>query len=202
MVFVISAAGAATILVRKMPSARRMAVTSVELNAANFTQAARGWCVARLKRVPYFRDFNWVEFLQKMLMRGRVLVLRAENKINDYMLKLRQKAEAEKQKEGQVLDNYWHDLKTIVKTKKLDSRHATHEIEAAATGVETEFGIKSTQPLAAQTPDSALEIMVDASAATVSRVVMPEDTVSANQAQSHKKKRSAKKRKLKDPFQW
>ena len=105
-ILVVGVAGTATILARKMPVARRTAVTSIELNAANFSQAAKGWCAARIKKMPYFRDFNWMDFLQKMLMRGRVLVLKTENKINDYMLRLRQKAETEKQKDGQVLDNY------------------------------------------------------------------------------------------------
>jgi predicted nucleic acid-binding Zn-ribbon protein len=54
-------------------------------------------------------------FLQKLLSRIRVMTLKLENKTGNYLTKLR---EQEKQKiEEASGDNYWNDLKKIIKSK-------------------------------------------------------------------------------------
>jgi len=45
------------------------------------------------------------------------MVLKIENKINDYILKLHQQAEVKRGKNTEILDNYWHDLKIMVKSQ-------------------------------------------------------------------------------------
>lgn len=198
-VFIISIAGTAAILLRKMPLAQKTAAASLELNSVNLGQAAKGWCLARIKKMPYLRDFDWMEFAQKILMRGRVAVLKAENKINDYMIKLRQKAEAEQKKDGQVLDNYWHDLKTMVKAKKLGNYQAVNEAVTESAGLK----VKAVYPQ--ETKGQAILTTVennDVLEPAISRVAMPDAVSQKNVPHFNKRKRFAKKKKVKDPFKW
>jgi hypothetical protein len=200
-VFIISAAGAGIILARQMPVAQRSATVAGLEEAANFGQAAKNLCLAGIKRVPCFRDFNWLDFVQKILMKGRVVVLKAENKINDYMLRLRQKAEENRDKEAEVLDNYWHDLKTIVKTK-----NPMHHAEAKAVTAQSELIAKEKSVLPEEVNVRAAiaqaQAQMESVQPAINRVVMPEEGISNNHSQHHKKKRGFKKRKFKDPFQW
>ncbi len=198
LLFFTGVAGAVAILARRMPQAQRSAVVSVELNAANLTQVAKFWCVSRIKRMPYLRDFDWMDFVQKMLMRGRVMVLKAENKINDYMVKLRQKAEAEQKKDAQTLDNYWHDIKTIVKTKKPDSTHNSDGAGKSDLDAVDLANTKVVYPQELEVPGLGADSEDKLQEPAVSRVVMPQETG----LPGRKKKRLAKKKKFKDPFQW
>lgn len=198
--FGIGVAGAGTILFRRMPFAQRTAAIPGSAEAVNLGQAAKNLCVAGIKKVPCFRDFNWLDFVQKMLMRGRVLVLKAENKINEYMTKLRQKAEAEREKDGEVLDNYWHDLKSMVKTKNPMRRSAAADGEDALP--ESEGRPEEVDVHAAITQAQA---QIETVQLSVTKVALPEEPQKAqtqNQSQTQKKKRGTKKRKFKDPFQW
>ena len=198
-IFIVSVAGAGAILARRMPVAQRMAALPGAAEVVNLGQAAKKLCVAGIKKVPCFRDFNWLDFVQKMLMKGRVFVLRAENKINDYMIKLRQKAEAERIKEGEALDNYWHDLKTMVKTKNLIRNAETKSGQEKRIAVD----IKEMEPdnLDVRSAIAQAQSQIEAVQPAITRVVIPENS-EKSESQHHKKKRNSKKRKFKDPFQW
>lgn len=199
-VFIISAAGAGTILARRMPAAQRMAAIPGAAEVVNFGQAAKNLCVAGIKKVPCFRDFSWLDFVQKMLMKGRVVVLKAENKINDYMTKLRQKAEAEREKEGVVLDNYWHDLKTIVKSKN-PIRPAETKTEEAASEPEIKKQLSGEEGMDVRAAIAQAQAQMESVQPAVKHVALPDDP-QRTPLQNHKKRRGAKKRKFKDPFQW
>jgi len=61
------------------------------------------------------KDFSWIDFSQKQLLKIRVAVLKIDNKINEIAGKLRQRAEKKRQEEQIAGDNYWQDLKNVVK---------------------------------------------------------------------------------------
>lgn len=197
--FGIGIAGAVSILIRRMPFAQRTAAIPGSAEAVNLGQAAKNLCVAGIKKVPFFRDFSWLDFVQKMLMRGRVMVLKAENKINEYMTKLRQKAEVERAKDGEVLDNYWHDLKSMVKAKN----PIMHQDRAAGQNA-TLDGEGKLEQVDVRAAITQAQAQIETVQLSVAKVALPEETQKAhnqNQSQTYKK-RGARKRKFKDPFQW
>ena len=110
-----SIAGLFAVIYRKMPALKQIPKESGVSARADFWTKLKSWSVLSFKKIPYFRNFSWLDFLQKILLKGKLLVLKTENKLNEYMLKLRQRAENQKQA---LPDNYWHDIKTTVKTKK------------------------------------------------------------------------------------
>lgn len=202
LVFIISAAGAGTILVRRMPDAQRIAAIPGAAEAVSLGQAAKKLCVAGIKKVPCFRDFNWLDFVQKMLMKGRVVVLKTENKINDYMTKLRQTAEVKREKEGEALDSYWHDLKTIIKTNS-SIRHTETHTKPDEIANETAVKTKNSESVEidVKAAIAQAQAQIESVQPAISRVAMPKDP-QKTEFQSRKKKHNSKKRKFKDPFQW
>lgn len=183
VIFLGSAAGIITIAARRMPSAKQASERAGGLKSANLWPEFGTWLAARIKKIPYLKEFSWMDFLQKQLLKVKLVVLKAENKINDYMVKLRQRAEDQQKKDEALLDNYWKDLKTIVKTKKplyagKQSRGETdHGSGAAALAV-------AGQPEAEAADDNR-------GAGDASSKVMPQ-----------KRKNQKKKKKFRDPFQW
>lgn len=179
IVFIGSVAGAGAIAARKMPQAMREAQLSPEAKLLNFRDAAKGWFAARIKSNRYLKDFSWIDFVQKQLLKARVLAMKADNKINDCTAKLRQRAENQKKKEEALLDNYWHDLKTMVKARKpMIAAKDSRKPSAAAAGAGRE---EPAEPM-------------------VERLAMPEPEISRQFR--NKKRRNPKKKKIKDPFQW
>ncbi|NCB64435.1 MAG: hypothetical protein EOM52_12750, partial [Clostridia bacterium] len=75
----------------------------------------KNWIVGRIKRRSSMKDFSWIDFSQKQLLKIRVAVLKIDNKINEIAGKLRQRAEKKRQEEQIAGDNYWQDLKNVVK---------------------------------------------------------------------------------------
>ncbi len=176
-----SLAGLFAFVAKKMRIAEQVAVKPGDIDLAGLGKTARNWLEAKVKTAPGIRDFSWMNFVQKILLKGRVMTLKAENKINDYMVKLRQRAEEQQKKEEALLDNYWRDLKTIVKTKK-----PLYRRDAKTSVVELDPETK-TGPAAGT-----------ATAVTV-KTALPEPLPKSPQ---HKKKHHAKKKKYRDPFQW
>jgi len=195
ILFIGSATGVAVITARKMPAANQLPERAVEMRLASVFGFARNWVAARIKKTRYFKDFSWIDFMQKQLLKTRVVVMKAENKINDYTLKLRQRAEDQKGKEEALLDNYWHDLKTIVKTKNPLVMKSSR-----ASIIEPEV-VKSEERIAVKTEETKLGGM--RLSEPMIKVVMPEEIVE-KPAQHHKKKRAAgsKKKRFRDPFSW
>lgn len=192
IVFIGSLAGVGMIAARKMPQAMREAQLSPEAKLLNFRDAAKNWFADRLKNNRYLKDFSWIDFVQKRLLKVRVVVMKAENKINDYTVKLRERAEDQKKKEEALLDNYWRDLKTIVKTKKpaykRNARTSAVELEAAP------------EEEAAATGEAAMDLTLAKPEPMIGRVVMPEQA--QPRESRNKKKHNSKKKKSKDPFKW
>jgi len=205
VVFIGSIAGMAAIILRRMPTAKQASERSADFKLANIVSGLKIWIEAKIKATPYFKDFSWIDFLQKHLLKAKLLILKAENKVNDYILRLRRRAEAQSAKEEARLDNYWHDLKTIVKTTKKSvlskktaknkSREAVSEDEPIAEAAMA-FENPALDDIRAAAKKTIAEPMIG-------RVVMPESVIE-KPAAHQKKKRPAggKKRKLRDPFSW
>jgi hypothetical protein len=183
LVLVGSIAGAGSILVRKMP--RAIKTLEIEESSGRFGwRAGFAWLSAKIRQNPRLKDFSWLDFLQKKLLKIRVAVLKVDNKINDFAAKLRQRAEKEQRKDGgeATADNYWRDLKTIVKNKQSLSAAKKHKIATIAAGA-----------------DGQVE-RADEDALPVKRVVTPEQTTA--KVGRTKKRRLNRKKKTGDPFAW
>jgi hypothetical protein len=191
-----SAAGLLSIVARRMPSAKQASEGASSLKMAHLWMGLKSWIHARIKKTPYFKDFSWLDFLQKQLLKVRVLTLKTENKINDYTVRLRQHAENQQKKDETFFDNYWHDLKTIVKTKKLvPIQKNSDTLGCIGDNREKSSVFKVTNILPAESM-----IEKKSTEMTIGRVVMPEAVA---QKPFHQKKRhQSKKKKFKDPFQW
>jgi len=61
-----------------------------------------------IKNIPGLKSFSFEIFLQKILSRIRILVLRMENKIAGWLQKLRENNQRKKTEEN---DNYWQEVK-------------------------------------------------------------------------------------------
>ena len=68
-----------------------------------------------LERRP-FKSFSFEIFLQKTLSKIRVLALKIDHKIANYLQKMREESRRKKEKE-QGNDNYWDELKKKAKKK-------------------------------------------------------------------------------------
>jgi hypothetical protein len=191
-----SAAGMLSIVVRRMPSAKQASEGASNFKLVHLWSGLKSLIHVGIKKMPYFKDFSWLDFLQKQLLKVRVLTLKTENKINDYTARLRQHAENQQKKDETLFDNYWHDLKTIVKTKKLSPMHKNSENVAGAGDNQEKLSIsKITNVLPAENVAEKKSLEM-----TIGRVVMPE---AFSQKPFHqKKKHYSKKKKFKDPFQW
>lgn len=141
-------AGAGSIIARKMPQAVKTLEAERAAFPAGVFSGLKNWIVGRIKRRSSVKDFSWIDFSQKQLLKIRVAVLKIDNKINEIAGKLRQRAEKKRQKEQIAGDNYWQDLKNVVKAgqsasgKKAKSPAAefrgedSHNSECPAAGAE------------------------------------------------------------------
>ncbi len=202
ILFIGSAAGAITFAAKKMPAADQLPEKARELRLASVFGVINNWMVVKIKKTKYFKDFSWIDFVQKRLLKTRVIVMKAENKINDYMVKLRQRAEDQKNKDEALLDNYWHDLKTMVKTKKPLVVKGVQSLETGASELAQTISVKiggaisGEKPVSVQKSVSNIEPMIG-------RVVMPEDVIQKPAHQQKKRHSSnSKKQRFRDPFRW
>jgi hypothetical protein len=113
------------IVARKMPAlAQIKCLPQVTEQKAGWPAAIRLWIVSRLKQVPLFRewfkDFSYTNFLQKLLLKVRVMMIKLENKTGFYLEKLR--LQAKEKQEAAASDNYWSDIKNIIKNKEVAKR--------------------------------------------------------------------------------
>ena len=108
-------AGAGSIIARKMPQAVKTLEAERAAFPAGVFSGLKNWIVGRIKRRSSVKDFSWIDFSQKQLLKIRVAVLKIDNKINEIAGKLRQRAEKKRQEEQIAGDNYWQDLKSVVK---------------------------------------------------------------------------------------
>jgi|GEM_PF-701050 len=202
LIFAGSVAGMFTIVARKMPTAKQASERSADFKLANLVSGLKNWLETKIKKTPYFKNFSWIDFTQKQLLKAKLLILKAENKINDYMVRLRQRAEEQGKKDEALLDNYWHDLRTIVKTKKpiLVKKNSKSEADKEIMISEAD------KPVAAKKTVARLETEFSAKTElpemAVGKVVMPEDVIEKPAHHQKKKRANSKRRRLRDPFSW
>lgn len=110
IILLISIIGITTIVWRKIPVLIELSETTERSIFKNFKQKLK----EKIKNFSLFKFFSSEIFIQKILSRVRVLTLRIENKIANYL----QKARYESQKK--TLDNYWQELKKSRKEKNKD----------------------------------------------------------------------------------
>ena len=103
VVLVLSLAGMAMILWRKMPVLGKLP----ERDFAFGNSLANG-VKAGLKRMPVIKGFSYELYLQKALSKIRVLTLKTESKTGSWLERLRQK---NCKKNHTSNDNYWDTLK-------------------------------------------------------------------------------------------
>ena len=122
IVLLSSLAGILIIVYEKAPLISEMPDSlSVELNVKKSFN--------KIKESLPFQDFSFESFLQKILSRTRILVLKIENQISALLQKLRQKAKEKKSEElnnetssvsiknAWQDDNYWQKVKKFKKKK-------------------------------------------------------------------------------------
>ncbi|MGB2762061.1 MAG: hypothetical protein WBC21_00795 [Minisyncoccales bacterium] len=100
MILLISISGMAIIAFRKIPVLVDLPLTSSEEGL--FLKTKR-----KIKGLDFSEIFNSKNFLQKFLMRIRILTLKMENKISKTLYGLRQKDNEGHYKK----DNYWEEIK-------------------------------------------------------------------------------------------
>lgn len=66
----------------------------------------------RIKGISPFKSFSYEIFLQKILSKIRILNLKSENKIANWLQRLREKSQKKK-----LDDNYWEEIKKSTKKK-------------------------------------------------------------------------------------
>ncbi len=182
IVFFGSIGGAGIIIARKMPQAMRIADSRREFAPASLFLDAKKWIAGKMEQSERFKDFSWPNLAQKQLLKARVVVLKAENKINDYMARLRDHSNGRHEDGQAAADKYWYGIKNIIKTKqefaKKPAEAKAVEIKSAKIGLSEPAGVES---IAVKT-------------------VFPEKK--AAKSTRPKRKRSAKKKKTADPFAW
>jgi len=114
IIFIASIAGIASIVLKKMPALARLPEPETA-PGANFGARLKNWTKGRIEKVPGLNNISKDVFLQKLLSRVRVMTLKLEAKTGNYLQKLRE--QSQKKREEERNDNYWSDLKKLVKTR-------------------------------------------------------------------------------------
>ena len=103
-ILVLSFAGIAVILYRKMPVLVKLPETSVSVINWSFVLRIKNG----LKNIPGLKGFSYELYLQKILSKFRVLTLKTENKTGSWLEHLRQRSNEKNHSEN---DSYWEELK-------------------------------------------------------------------------------------------
>jgi len=103
IVLLLSLAGMAVILWRKMPVLSKLPEPSGDFRRFFAEKIKEG-----TKKMPVVKNFSYELYLQKMLSKIRVLTMKTENKTGSWLERLRQK---KNQKDRTNNDNYWDNLK-------------------------------------------------------------------------------------------
>lgn len=101
--------GIVTIVFRKIPILLTFPETEIEKKEGLVLKLKK-----EIKRLNPFKDFSFEIFLQKSLLKIRILVLKIDNKTFSWLQKLREKYQRKKIKED---DNYWKKIKKMIKNK-------------------------------------------------------------------------------------
>lgn len=106
IILIFSLLGIAILIFRKIP---------VLIALPEFLPAREGLISKfrkKIKEIIPFKNFSYELFLQKILTKIRILVLKIENLIFRWLQKLREKYQKKKQSQN---DNYWEEIKKEIK---------------------------------------------------------------------------------------
>lgn len=106
-----SALGMFVILFRKIPILVGLPKTAERPLLNDLWQKSK----EKIKNLPPLKSFSSDVFIQKILSKTRILTLRIENKIANYLQKLREKAQKKHN------DSYWQELKKPTNGKDKNS---------------------------------------------------------------------------------
>lgn len=104
IILVLSLIGMGTILVRKMPFLVELPDELPEERAIQETLILK--LKKKVKNISFLKPAFFEKFLQKLLSKIRVLILRIENKIGIRLQRMRERAQKNKGN-----DNYWEEIK-------------------------------------------------------------------------------------------
>jgi hypothetical protein len=107
---VLSLAGLGVLVSRKVPEL----VAMPEPEGIFLKEETKTKIKEKAKEVLKNRSNSFEKFLQKFLSKTRILSLKAENKLSDWLRRLRERS-TERTKE---IDNYWKEIKTSIKKKE------------------------------------------------------------------------------------
>lgn len=139
--------GIGSIIGRKLPVLVQLARVAPEKKKEE-AGSAKTWTSRLVEKIPFLKDFSYLTFMQKVLSRARVLMLRLESKTGNYLQKLREQAQTKKTEAAN--DDYWQDLKNLIKTKDYLRRRAS---------VKRKGGIEEESELAADEDKDAAAVM-------------------------------------------
>ncbi|MDO8264887.1 MAG: hypothetical protein Q7T34_00780 [Candidatus Parcubacteria bacterium] len=89
----------------KMPSVAKLPADSLIGNRLTFSALGKG-----LKNIPLFKDVSFYNILKKILLKIKILALKAENQTSSLLEKLHQKSQAA-EKTKTKSDNYWKEIR-------------------------------------------------------------------------------------------
>lgn len=106
IIFIGSIVGMGIIIFRKIPTLATL---------PNISPLRERWILRlgnKLKEIPLFKNFTYELFLQKILTKMKILLLKIENSISQHLQKLREKYQKKRNLEN---DNYWEKIKKLTK---------------------------------------------------------------------------------------
>lgn len=113
IILIVSFLGMLVIFVRKIPTLVALPTEDRTSKDSLFLKLRDRFWVTRNSHP--FKSFSFEIFLQKILSRARILILKIERKIADCLQKMREKSKKEK---GIGNDNYWTELKNSTNKKR------------------------------------------------------------------------------------
>lgn len=106
IIFLGSLLGMAVILLSKIPILVKLPATPI-----SFREIIVLGLKNKIKSFPFWKDFSVNKFLEKILIKLRILTLKAENQTTNWLKKLR----ARSQKKESEDNHYWEELKKAKK---------------------------------------------------------------------------------------
>lgn len=104
IILFVSLAGIGVILFRKMPVLAKMPANATKVNLGHIFLSS----IKKAKNLTPLKRFSTDVFLQKILSKARVLILKMENKTGSWLQHLRENSKKAKFGES---DNYWQKIK-------------------------------------------------------------------------------------------
>lgn len=123
-----SVSGIAVIIFRKIPVLVKLPSLEEKERENLFLKTKE-----KIKTINPFQEFTFRNFLQKMLLRIRILALKIENRVSGSLEKLRQKEGLKDNSPfiGKDGDNYWQEIKKTqnakFKVQNHNSKRKTHK---------------------------------------------------------------------------